>query len=69
MLFSSNIGDETEIEAASNNIYNNGGPFWTVPELFLEKKQLIQALQQPLNSYFPVEDVNISGKNHPGNGL
>jgi len=28
-----------------------GGPFWTVPELFFEKKQLIPALQQLLIAY------------------
>ncbi len=29
MPFSSNIGDEAEIEAASNNVYSSGGPLWT----------------------------------------
>jgi len=29
-----------------------GGPFWAVPELFSEGKQLIPALQQLLGSYF-----------------
>jgi len=28
-----------------------GGPFWTVPELLFEKKELVPALQELLISY------------------
>lgn len=38
MPFSSDIGDEAEIEAASSNGYNSSGPLWTVPELFFEDR-------------------------------
>ncbi|MFQ6122810.1 MAG: hypothetical protein ACE5LA_07135 [Dehalococcoidales bacterium] len=29
-----------------------GGPFWTVPELLFEKKQLIPALRELLTAYY-----------------
>ena len=50
MPFSSNIEDDTEIEAASSKGYNSGGLLWTVPGLPFEKRQLILALSQPLIS-------------------
>ncbi len=42
--------------ANGSGTVGNGGPLWTVPELFFEKKQLIPALQQLFLSY-PVPTI------------